>query len=206
MKQVRVAVRTDDPITTAGLVNYVQSRPGLTVAGDLASGQADVVVAAFDRLSTNAVATLRELAEYERPIVLVINEIKEVELFTAVECRVVAIVPRAATTNERLATSIQAAAAEGADIPPDLLGRLLEQAEWLHREVLAPNGLTASSLSEREISVLRLIADGLDTGQIARNLSYSERTVKNVISALTSRLHLRNRSHAVAYALRAGVI
>jgi len=54
--------------------------------------------------------------------------------------------------------------------------------------------------------VLRLMADGMDTGEIARNLSYSERTVKNIIYAITTRLSLRNRSHAVAYAMRAGVI
>ena len=54
--------------------------------------------------------------------------------------------------------------------------------------------------------MLRLVADGYDTGEIARNLCYSERTIKNVIHDVTSRLHLRNRSHAVAFAMRTGVI
>ena len=58
----------------------------------------------------------------------------------------------------------------------------------------------------RSIDVLRLVADGLDTGEIAQRLSYSERTIKNVIHDVTSRLHLRNRSHAVAFAMRTGVI
>ena len=40
----------------------------------------------------------------------------------------------------------------------------------------------------------------MDTGEIASKLSYSERTVKNVMHGLTTRLHLRNRAHAVAYA------
>jgi DNA-binding NarL/FixJ family response regulator len=76
----------------------------------------------------------------------------------------------------------------------------------LQREVLAPNGLSASGLEPREVSVLRLIAEGWGTEEIAKELAYSERTVKNVIFNLTTRLHLRNRAHAVAYALRAGVI
>ena len=54
--------------------------------------------------------------------------------------------------------------------------------------------------------MLRLVADGYGTGEIAEKLSYSERTVKNIIHAVTARFELRNRSHAVAYALRAGVI
>ena len=46
----------------------------------------------------------------------------------------------------------------------------------------------------------------MDTAEIATTLSYSERTVKNVLHDVTSRLQLRNRSHAVAYALKQGMI
>jgi DNA-binding CsgD family transcriptional regulator len=46
----------------------------------------------------------------------------------------------------------------------------------------------------------------MDTLEIAQELSFSERTVKNVIAGMTTRLNLRNRPHAVAYAMRAGVI
>ena len=54
--------------------------------------------------------------------------------------------------------------------------------------------------------MLRLVADGYDTAEIAQQLAYSERTVKNVLHDVTTRLQLRNRSHAVAYALREGLI
>ena len=52
----------------------------------------------------------------------------------------------------------------------------------------------------------RLVADGWDTSEIAKELSYSERTIKNVFYGITARLNLRNRPHAVAYALRKGMI
>ena len=61
-------------------------------------------------------------------------------------------------------------------------------------------------LRSREIAVLRLVAEGYDTGEIARELCYSERTIKKVLHDMTMRLNLRNRSHAVAYALRGGFI
>jgi DNA-binding NarL/FixJ family response regulator len=70
--------------------------------------------------------------------------------------------------------------------------------------VLAPHGLSLSGLSDREIAVLRLVAEGLDTGEIARQVAYSERTIKNVIHDVTTPLQLRNRSQVVAYALREG--
>ena len=72
--------------------------------------------------------------------------------------------------------------------------------------MLHPRGLTFAGLTEREVGVLRLLAEGLDTAEVGRRLFFSERTVKNVIHDITSRLDLRNRTHAVAYAIRQGLI
>ena len=86
-------------------------------------------------------------------------------------------------------------------LPPDLLGTLLDQVKRLKQQVPISNGL-----EPREIDVLRLLADGLGTHQIAEKLCYSERTVKNVLHGIMTRLNLRNRAHAVAYAMRAGLV
>ena len=67
-------------------------------------------------------------------------------------------------------------------------------------------GLTFTGLTTRELEVLRLVAAGCTTTEIARRLAFSERTVKNAIHDVTSRLQLRNRSHAFAYAVREGLI
>ncbi|MEK8146338.1 LuxR C-terminal-related transcriptional regulator [Streptomyces sp. M10(2022)] len=56
------------------------------------------------------------------------------------------------------------------------------------------------------MQVLRLIADGLDTSEIAAALHLSVRTIKQALTGLMNRSELRNRSHAVAYALRQGLI
>jgi DNA-binding NarL/FixJ family response regulator len=64
----------------------------------------------------------------------------------------------------------------------------------------------ASGLSSRERDVLTLLADGFSTREVARRLCYSERTIKNVVQEFTSRLQLRNRTQAVAYAVRRGWI
>jgi DNA-binding NarL/FixJ family response regulator len=61
-------------------------------------------------------------------------------------------------------------------------------------------------LSERDLSVLRLVAQGYDTAEVAEQLAYSESTIKGVLHGVMSRLDARNRSHAVAVALRGGLI
>jgi DNA-binding NarL/FixJ family response regulator len=119
---------------------------------------------------------------------------------------VAGLVRRAEATPERLAKAVCAAARGEGSVPPDLLGKLLAQVGRLQRQLLHPRGLTLNGMSTREIDILRLVAEGLDTAEIAGKLCYSERTVKNVLHDITTRLQLRNRSHAVAYALKQGLI
>ena len=54
--------------------------------------------------------------------------------------------------------------------------------------------------------MLRMVADGHETVEIARALAYSPRTVTSIVHDITHRLRLRNRAHAVAFALREGLI
>ena len=86
-----------------------------------------------------------------------------------------------------------------------MLGALLQQVTELQQLALTV-GFTPSSLGDRERDVLRLVADGFNTAEIALRLSYSERTVKNILYNVLSRLRVRNRSHAVAAAIRSGMI
>ena len=57
-----------------------------------------------------------------------------------------------------------------------------------------------------DVVVLRLVASGLSTQEIADQLCYSQRTVKSILHDVTNRFQLRNRSHAVAFAMREGLI
>ena len=115
-------------------------------------------------------------------------------LMAAVEAGIAGLLRRTEAVPATLAAAVKAAASGNGTVPPDLLGKLLDQMGWLQRQVLAPRGLSMNGLAERELAVLRLVADGYDTHEIAKTLSYSERTVKNVIHDITVRLNLRNRS------------
>jgi DNA-binding NarL/FixJ family response regulator len=204
---VRVAVQAPDPISQAGIASYLDSRPEVVVLPPHQRTAADVLVLAPERLSTAVLSAMRRSArENGQPTVLIANDINESDLLIAVECHVMAVLPRAAATSERLLSSVLAAASGAGMLPPDLVGELLKHVQRLQREVLEPRGLNTSGLNPREIDVLRLMSEGLDTIEIAAELCYSERTVKNIIYGLTTRLKLRNRPHAVAYAMRTGMI
>ncbi|MGP4015003.1 LuxR C-terminal-related transcriptional regulator [Saccharopolyspora sp. 5N708] len=206
-KRLRVSVWASDPITLIGLTETLMGRLKVFVTPTDQAAEVDVLVFAADRVTSEAVASLRRVAaESAAPVVLVTSELDRSHLLPAVECRVVAVLHRGLATEERLVSTIRAAAAGGGALPPNLLGELLRQVQALQKEVLAPRGLNSAGLTPREIDVVRLIADGWDTEEIGNRLCYSERTVKNIIYTMTNRLQLRNRPQLVAYAMRAGAI
>ncbi|MDL5158609.1 helix-turn-helix transcriptional regulator [Actinomycetospora termitidis] len=69
-----------------------------------------------------------------------------------------------------------------------------------------PDRSWSPRLSDREVEVLRMLAGGASTGEVSEALHYSERTIKNVLKAVSARLGARNRVHSVARAVRAGLI
>lgn len=188
----------------AGLTSFLGDRPETTLLPADQRARADVVVVAAGKLTTDVAGGLRRAAgEAPVPVVLVLDDITGVNVLTVVECRAVAVLPRAAATGDRILRSVLAAATGGGVMPPTMVAELLEHVRRLRQSLLSPG---AGLLTPREVDVLRLIADGMDTAEIATTLSYSERTVKKVFYNLTARLNLRNRPHAVAYALRQGMI
>jgi DNA-binding NarL/FixJ family response regulator len=141
-----------------------------------------------------------------RRVIVVATRLDDAGLLAAVEAGASGLIRRSQATPQNLIGAIRTAANGEGSLPPDLLGRLLDQVERLQHQVLHPRGLTLAGLTDREIEVLRLLSDGLDTNEVSQRLYYSERTVKNIIHDVTSRLDLRNRTHAVAYAIRQGLI
>ncbi|MGW7537901.1 response regulator transcription factor [Amycolatopsis sp. NPDC054798] len=197
MNQVKVAAWASDPITLAGLIDHLRTRREVRVMPGQQRGEAAVLVFAANRVTREVKAALRAAAsETPAAIVFVAGYVDADDLAELAAWHVAAVLPRDAIGGDQLVRSIVAAAS----------GRETSMRDLLHQaETLRQNG-DRTTLSPREVDVLRLMAEGWDTAEIANKLCYSERTVKNVIYGMTNRLKLRNRPHAVAYALRAGVI
>ena len=206
--RITVVVSAGDPLSRAGIVSQLRRAQGFSVVSDSDEPPDDVVaLVVADDLDGAVLAEMRGLrARGVRRIVLLVSRVDDRGLLAAAEAGVTGVVRRSEATAGNLSAAIRSAAAGEGSLPPDLLGRLLRQVGQLQRQVLSPRGLTFSGLTEREAAVLRLLADGHDTAEVGRELFYSERTVKNIIHDVTSRLELRNRAHAVAYAIREGLI
>ena len=104
-------------------------------------------------------------------------------------------------TPETLSSAVRAAADGTSVVAPDLLEHLLAKLPEAAEAKPAPARLT-----DREQQVLALIAAGHPTREVALELSYSERTVKNVLHDVVTKLNARSRSQAVAFAVREGLI
>jgi DNA-binding NarL/FixJ family response regulator len=193
---VFLAVQSTDPSAGAKAAAYLRARPGIVTLPAASAHRADVVlVLVLDELvSEQTLAWMRRVASQTAPkeskfVVVVGDGVRGSKLQRATECGTVTVLP------------------QGCDYD-SIVGAVMH----LHQgRVELPGGDAMAgsrdaSLNDREHEVLCLVAEGLDTVQIARTLSYSERTVKNIIQKLLIRLQLRNRPHAVAYALRNGLL
>ncbi len=164
-----------------------------------------VQVALVDALVGQGGLSAVDLADEASWIVLTTSEIHDGD--TPAPARVVAFVtstvaPRACQvvgpTLAALATGQSAERGCSPALPRTAVSRL--------GSALLRTAGPRSELTPREEAVLRLVARGQTTAEVAAELSYSERSVKNVIHALTERLDLRNRCHLVAHAVREGWI
>jgi DNA-binding NarL/FixJ family response regulator len=123
-------------------------------------------------------------------------------VLAALQAGAVGFLRKDTLTPEALAAAVQAAASGAGVMAPDLLGNLLRSVS-----TDSLNGRpTLARLTEREQQVLALIAKGHPTREVALELSYSERTVKNVLHDVVTKLNARSRSQAVAHAVREGLI
>ncbi|UQT61343.1 LuxR C-terminal-related transcriptional regulator [Streptomyces durmitorensis] len=202
--RVRVTVTAPDPISREGVLSQLRRHPEVELEED--ASPAAVALFIEDTLDEAALTRLRRAVRSEGArAVLVAGTVREHELLEVIECGVGAIVWRHEATAQRLVQAVLTTARGGGELPSDLLGQLIGQVGRLHRGGADLPG-SFLSFTKREVDVVRLVADGFDTSEIAMKLSYSERTVKNVMHGLTTRLHLRNRAHVVAHALREGYI
>jgi DNA-binding NarL/FixJ family response regulator len=207
---VAVAIVASDPLTAEGTAAYLLGRPDITLLPVDSLGSADVVLVLETWVTDETLFQMELAAEQagnrEMRFVLVGDGVREPQLLRAVSCGLVSVLPRKGTDHERIVAAIVAVHKDRLEMPDTAVRWLVGHIRSIQRDVLIPNGLTAAGVESREVAVIRLLADGMDTQEIAGQLNYSERTVKNIIHGMLTRLNLRNRPHAVAFALRRGLL
>ena len=205
--RIHVFVAATDPVSRAGIASQLRGHHGVDMVDERQLNPSVVALVVADQMDEETAQVIRSLKRrgIER-VVLVVTRVDDSGLLSALEAGARGVLRRSQATTDNLYQAVSAASGGEGALPPDLLGRLLDQVGRLQQQVLNPRGLTFAVLTDREIKVLKLLAEGLDTAEVGRRLFYSERTVKNIVHDVTSRLNLRNRTQAVAYALRQGLI
>jgi len=124
----------------------------------------------------------------------------EEAVLAALQAGAVGVLRKETLTTESLASAVRAAVSGTGVVTSELLHDLLDG--------ISQNGdrPAAARLTDREQHVLSLIAEGHPTREVAQQLCYSERTVKNVLHDVVTKLGARSRSQAVAHAVREGLI
>ncbi|MEU6977740.1 MULTISPECIES: response regulator transcription factor [unclassified Streptomyces] len=207
-RRITVAVYASDPILHVGVVHQLRQRPEIELLDGARAAEAHVSLVTVDSVDDETAALLRRLRHNSRTRTgLVVGTFESGDaLQRAIDCGVTAVLRRAEADQDRLLRLVLAMANGEGVLPGDLLAKLLSHVGSLQRSALDPHASSLSTLTQREADMLRLVSEGLDTAEIARTTSYSERTVKNVLHEVITRLELRNRTHAVGYALRNGLI
>lgn len=205
--RVTLAIYAQDLVLHIGIVQQLRQRPELELVSEGEADGAQISLVVVDNVDDEVTALLQRLQRNTGTRTgLVVGTFESAALQRVIECGVGAVLRRAEADQDRLLHLVLALAKGEGVLPGDLLGKLLTHVGSLQRSALDPRGLSLSTLTAREADMLRLVAEGLDTAEIAAKTSYSERTVKNVLHEVTTRLQLRNRAHAVGYALRNGLI
>ncbi|MFG1779650.1 LuxR C-terminal-related transcriptional regulator [Micromonospora sp. NPDC049051] len=192
-EQTRVQVIAADPAVRAGVDDIVRACPELTVVAD----RPDVVLMVTAEVSDAVLVLLRSLSRAGRRVLLMTDTTGESDVVEAVEAGAGGLLRRCEARPERLRPAIRATAGGSFTVPSDLLTRAGDR---------APQRPVARQLTKRERAVLLMLADGHETAEIARSLAYSVRTVTGIVHTITQRWQVRNRAHAVARALREGLI
>jgi DNA-binding NarL/FixJ family response regulator len=195
-----------NPIFRRGLAGCLEAR-GFEVAGEseLLRPEPDldrIGVLVFDLDVPSSLQRAVQLAK-DRPVGLVglVGDAREESLFDAVEAGLAGFLVRGTLTPDALVSCLEAVVSGHGSLPPALLARLID---GLAKG--GARGAAAGQLARRELAVLRLLAEGSGTREIATELSYSERTVKNIVHDVLVKMNCRTRAHAVATATRQGFI
>ncbi|HVN61159.1 MAG TPA: response regulator transcription factor [Gaiellaceae bacterium] len=211
----RVLLVDDHDLFRTGLANLLEEQ-GIAVVGQAANGvdavraarelAPDVVVMDLNMPGITGVEATRRIAggsPLARVVVLTISDSDE-DVIEAILAGACGYLLKDASIND-LITGIRAAAVGESLVSPTIAAKVLQRlraSSASHREA----ELIQSELSDREIEVLKLIANGKDNAMIAAELHISPKTVKNHISNILMKLQIENRIQAAVYAVRSGIV
>lgn len=212
---LRVLLVDDHDLFRTGLRTLLEEQ-GVQVVGEAAAGAEalkltrelapDVIVMDLNMPGMSGVEATRHItgvAPLTRVLVLTISD-QDGDVMDAILAGACGYLLKDASIQE-LMRGIHAAALGESLISPHIASKVLQRVRASSSSPAIAETIR-SELSDREIQVLKLIANGKDNGQIALELHISPKTVKNHISNILMKLQIENRIQAAVYAVRSGIV
>jgi len=212
---VRVVVVDDQTVVREGLVTLLETLSGIDVVGSASDGQdaidvvseltPDVVLMDLRMPRVDGVeATKRIRADHPETQVVVLTTYADDEsIVGALRAGAIGYLTKDAG-RDHIRRALEAAASGQAVLDPTVQARLVDVATL--PETGVASGSLPDGLTEREAEVLRLIAAGRSNAEIGSDLFVSEATVKTHVNRIFAKTQSRDRSQAVAYAHRRGLV
>lgn len=202
---IRILIADDHPVVREGLQGMLSIKPGLEVVGTAEDGEEAVLLAArldpdvvlmdLEMPRKNGLQAIKEIrADDEHIKILVLTSFTEdKKIFAALDAGALGCLLKDSSPQE-LIRAIRDVHKGELTLHPAIARKML-------RQQAQPDSLHAT-LTDREIEVLKLVAQGLDNHDIAAELVVSLSTVRSHVSNILNKLNLSNRTQAVLYALR----
>lgn len=214
---LRVLVCDDHALFRRGLQMVLEQEADLELVGEAADGE-EVVVRAQElmpdvilmdvrmpRMSgIEAAREIKEALPHVKILMLTISD-DEADLYEAIKAGASGYLLKEIPIEE-VAQAIRSVWAGQSRISPSMASKLLTEFAAMSKATEEKPAMPAPRLTEREMEVLRLVAQGLNNRDIATKLFISENTVKNHIRNILDKLHLHSRMEAVVYAVREKMI
>jgi DNA-binding NarL/FixJ family response regulator len=215
IESLRVLIVDDHDLFRTGLRNLLEEQ-GVLIAGEAGTGQEavrivrevapDVVVMDLNMPEMGGVEATRHItaiAPLTRVVMLTISD-QDSDVMDAILAGACGYLLKDASIQD-LVAGIRAAARGESLISPHIAAKVLQRVRATSAQPEIAETIRAE-LSEREIEVLKLIANGKDNALIAAELHISPKTVKNHISNILMKLQIDNRIQAAVYAVRSGIV
>ena len=210
---VRVAIVDDQRLFTKGLSGLVDMLDGIEVVGVAFDGEEavalcrkeepDVVLMDISMPKMDGISATRQIRDLlpQTAIIILTGHEEDEHVFEGIKAGAQGYLLKDSEP-EDLSRAIRMVHAGATIIAPDLAQKMLNTFE----SSPGSSHLAPPPLTERELEVIRALAQGMSDRQIAGTLGISEKTVRNHTSNIYRKLHIFDRTQAVIYAIREGVI
>lgn len=208
---IKVVFVDDHEMVRIGVSSYLSAQPDIEVVGEADNGRAgvemalslrpDIILMDLVMKEMDGIEATRQIIEQwpEARIIIVTSFLDDEKVYPALEAGATSYMLKTSKASE-IANAVRATYAGQPVLEPEVTGKMM--AKMRQKNTILPH----EELTEREMEVLKLIAEGKTNQEIADELFIALKTVKTHVSNILSKLQVQDRTQAVIYAFRHSIV